>query len=78
MNKSIIRYFEDDDVIHLILSDEDEAGSFDISPNITAELNEQGNLIGIEILRASEFIRDFIMESVQARMVNLSFRKGGL
>ena len=77
MNKSIIRYFEDDDVIHLILSDEDEAGSFDISPNITAELNEQGNLIGIEILRASEFIRDFIMESVQARMVNLSFRNVG-
>jgi hypothetical protein len=34
-------YFEKDDVIHLMLSDEEETGSFELSPNITAELNQQ-------------------------------------
>ena len=43
-----------------------------MSPNITAELNEKGELIGIENLEASLFIRDSILESEQANMLNLS------
>jgi uncharacterized protein YuzE len=62
-------YFEEDDVLHLAISDEPEAGSVEISPNITAELNDKGELIGIEILHASAFIRDSILESVQGRML---------
>ncbi|WP_293104693.1 DUF2283 domain-containing protein, partial [Moorena sp. SIO3I6] len=46
-------YFEQEDILHLTLSDEPEAGSVEISPNITAELNEAGELIGIEIIQAS-------------------------
>jgi len=75
MNKTIMNYFEKDDVIHLMLSDEEETGSFELSPNITAELNQQGDLIGIEILHASQFIRDSILESVQAKMLNLSVKQ---
>jgi len=44
----------------------------ELSPNITAELNEKGELIGIEILDASTYVRDSIMESVQAKMLTLS------
>lgn len=65
-------YFEQEDILHLAFSDEPEAGSVEISPNITAELNEQGELIGIEILNASEFLRDSILESVQAKMLQWS------
>jgi len=36
---------------HLAFSDEPEAGSVEISPNLTAELNVKGELIGIEILK---------------------------
>jgi uncharacterized protein YuzE len=61
-------YLEKDDVLHLAISDEPEAGSVELSPNITAELNDKGEMIGIEILEASRFIRDSIMESVQARV----------
>jgi uncharacterized protein YuzE len=43
-------YFEKDDVLHLAISDEPEEGSVEVSPNITAELNAKGELIGIEIL----------------------------
>jgi uncharacterized protein YuzE len=72
MNKTRMNYFESDDVLHLAISDDSEAGSIEISPNITAELNDQGQLIGIEILNASAFVRDSILESVQARILNLT------
>ena len=72
MNKPRMCYFEKQDVLHLIISDEEEANSVELSPNITAELNEQGELIGIEILQASTFVRDSIMEAVQAKLLNLT------
>ena len=72
MDKPIINYFKEEDILHLVISDEKEAGSVELSPNITAELNEKGELIGIEILEASSFIRDSILEAAQAKMLNLS------
>jgi uncharacterized protein YuzE len=69
MNKTSIKYFENEDVLHLIISDEPEANSIELGPNITAELNEKGELIGVEILNASAFLRDSIMESIQFKML---------
>lgn len=75
MSKIRMAYFEKDDVLHLTIYDEQEAGSFEISPNITAELNVKGELIGIEILSAINFIRDSVIESVQAKVLDLSEAK---
>jgi uncharacterized protein YuzE len=75
MNKIHMAYFERDDVLHLTISNEPEAGSVEVSPNITAELNANGELIGIEILSASTFIRDSVLESVQAKVLNFSQAK---
>ncbi len=72
MNKPKMLYFEEEDILHLVMSDEEEASSVELSPNITAELNAQGELIGIEILQASTFIRDSLMDTVQAKMLNLT------
>ena len=72
MNKTKMLYFEEEDILHLVMSDEEEANSVELSPNITAELNAQGELIGIEILQASTFIRDSLMDTVQAKMLNLT------
>ena len=72
MSKARLAYFEKDDVLHLAISDEAEAGSVEVSPNITAELNDKGELIGIEILGASTFIRDSVLESVQAKVLELT------
>ena len=58
-------------VLHLAISDEPEASSVEFSPNITAELNDDGELIGIEILNASTYLRDSILESVQAKVLEL-------
>jgi uncharacterized protein YuzE len=46
-------------------------GSIELSPNITAELNGKGDLIGLEIINATSFIRDSILESAQAKLINL-------
>jgi len=65
-------YFEQEDILHLAISDEAETNSVELSPNITVELNEKDELIGIEILNASAFLRDTIVESVQAKVLQLS------
>nr|VFK20466.1 MAG: Uncharacterized protein YuzE [Candidatus Kentron sp. LPFa] len=72
MSNPQLSYFQDEDILHLSLSDEPEASSVEISPDVTAELNESGDLIGIEILAASAFLRDSILESVQAKLLGLS------
>jgi hypothetical protein len=43
-------YFSEEDVLHLVISEEEEAHSVEVSPNNTAEFNDRGELIGIEIL----------------------------
>lgn len=72
MNKTKLTYFEKEDILHLAFTDEPESGSLEINPNITAELNGKGELIGIEILNATVFLRDSILESVQAKMAGFS------
>jgi uncharacterized protein YuzE len=71
MSKTQMAYFKDEDIWHLSMSKELESGSVELSPNITAELNDKGELIGIEILNASSYIRDSILESVQGRLLNM-------
>ena len=58
MRKPRMTYFEKEDILHLSISDEPESDSIELSPNITAELNDDGKLIGIEILNASTFIEN--------------------
>ncbi|NJL64662.1 MAG: DUF2283 domain-containing protein [Methylacidiphilales bacterium] len=66
-----MNYFKEEDILHLLISEEPESASIEISPNVTAELNADGELIGLEILNASNYIRDFILESVQGKLLNL-------
>ena len=75
---SNMNYFEGDDIIHIKVKDGDEAGSVELSPNITAELDEANEIIGIEIIGieiigASKYLRDNILESAQAKL--LAMRK---
>jgi uncharacterized protein YuzE len=70
MKKPRMTYFEESDVLHLMIADEKESGSVELAPNVTAELNERGELIGVEILEASRFVRDFVLEAAQVKMLN--------
>jgi uncharacterized protein YuzE len=71
MNNPKMNYFPDQDIIHIAITDDEEFESLEISPNITAELNTNGELIGVEILRASTFLRDSILEITQAKLLQL-------
>lgn len=71
MNNPSMHYFPEQDIIHLTITEEKEADSVEISPNITAELNADGEVIGVEIIKASQFLRDFILESTQANLMRL-------
>ncbi len=72
MTNTRMVYFEENDILYLSISSEMEVGSIELSPDITVELNEKGNLIGVEIINASSFIRDSILESAQAKLLNLN------
>ena len=58
MDKLKLPHFEQEDILHLSFSDEPESDSVELSPNITAELNDNDELIGVDILKASAFMQD--------------------
>jgi len=55
----------------LVISEEPESRSLELSPDITVELNDQNEMIGVEILNASKFLRDAVLESIQAKTLQL-------
>ena len=63
-----LKYFEKEDIIHINIADGPEADSVEISPFITAELDEKGELIGIEISRAADYLRNVVMEEVRGAL----------
>jgi len=69
-----LHYFETEDVLHLLIAEDEEHSTMEITPNITAEMNAKGELIGVEILNASYFLRNFVLESVQAKLMNLRLK----
>ena len=72
MNKPKLFYFEKEDILQFVVSEDKEANSVEPSPNITAELNTKGELIGIEVLNASIYLRDFFTQTAQAKLLNLT------
>ena len=72
MTKPKMKYFDQEGILHLVISEEPQGDSLELSPNITAELNENGELIGIEILNASSFIQEAILDKGTAKELTLS------
>ena len=71
MKKPQVRYFEKEDILHLLISEGPETRSLELAPNITVELGNDDELIGVEILNASSFLRDAVLESIQARTLKV-------
>ena len=55
-------YFEKEDILHLMVALGPEAQSVELSPDVTVEMDAQGQILGIEILNASRFISDLVVE----------------
>ncbi len=58
LDQAKVVYFEKEDILYILISEGPQSGSLELTPNITAELNDKGELIGIEILNASNFIQE--------------------
>lgn len=58
LDQARILYFEEEDVLYILISEGPQSGSLELTPYVTVELNEKGELIGIEILNASTFIQE--------------------
>ena len=72
MTKLKMIYFDKEDILHLVISEEPQSGSLELSPNVTAELNDNGELIGIEILNASTFIQETVLDKGYAKKLSLT------
>ena len=58
MNKTKLLYFEKEDILHLVIAEGKEFNSVELFPNVTAEVGGEGQLIGIEILNARDYLCD--------------------
>ena len=63
--KTRLRYFEQENILHLVISNEPESRSVELSPNITVELDDKNEMIGVEILNASESVLDLLQGLLQ-------------
>ena len=55
-------YLEAEDILHLTIAGGPEAQSVELSPDVTVEMDAQGQILGVEILNASRFLRDSMLE----------------
>jgi uncharacterized protein YuzE len=66
-----LNYFQQEDVLHLTITKESEFFNVELVPNITVELSEQGEAIGIEFLKASTYLHDAIQDIVQGKKLTV-------
>ena len=55
--KSIINYDPKSDVLYIVTKKGKEEEFVEIAPGINVELDERGQVVGIEILHASKFLK---------------------
>ena len=56
-DKPLVNYDPESDVLYIVAREGKEEGFIEIAPGINIELDEKGEIIGIEILNASKFLR---------------------
>lgn len=57
VNKKIVNYDPEADVLSLYIGKGSEEEFVEIAPNISVELNKNGKVIGLEILNASKVLK---------------------
>lgn len=69
---SLVNYDSKSDVLYIVIRKGPEETVTEVAPGINVELDEKGEIIGIEILRASKFFKPIAktlyrqMESIKA------------
>ena len=66
--KGSVKYYPKDDVLYVAIWAGEEAKSVEIEPWVTAELDKNGEIIGIEILEASQYLRKLIQTRLEPQL----------
>ncbi len=57
MNKPTVHYDAKSDVLYFLVREGEEDRFVEVAEGVNVELDEQGQLLGVEILNASHFLR---------------------
>jgi len=57
MNKPTVHYDPQSDILYFLVRDGEEERFEEVAEGINVELDEEGQLLGVEILNASRFLR---------------------
>ena len=66
MPKPRLMYFPDKDILYLWFADGKERTSVALRPQVTAEYDAKGALLGIEMLDASPLVHDLLLPWLDA------------
>ena len=66
-SKPQFNYFPDEDIMHILIKKGAEDKAVEITPDITAEYNKEGELIGVEIVNASKAIFSMLVDDLKLK-----------
>jgi uncharacterized protein YuzE len=69
--KSKLRYDAEVGVPYLVCDEGEIARSIEVAPGITVEFGDAGNILGIEILRASKVLMEKVIASLHAKQARV-------
>jgi uncharacterized protein YuzE len=71
ITESKTRYNAKTDVLYLLSEEGEIIRSIEVSPGITVEFGDGGNILGVEILRASKVLTEKIIASLHAKQAGV-------
>ena len=71
IQESEVRYDAEADVLDLVCDEGEITGSIEISPGITFEFGDVGNILGVEIIRASKVLTEKVIASLHAKQAGV-------
>jgi uncharacterized protein YuzE len=59
-SRSLVRYDASSDVLYIATRKGAEEEFIEVAPGVNVELDAKGNVLGVEILRATDTLKDFL------------------
>jgi len=69
--ESKVQYDARADALYLVCDEGEIARSIEVSPGITIEFGDAGNILGVEILRASKVLTEKVIASLHAKQAGV-------
>jgi len=71
LSESKARYDADADVLYLMAAPGPINRSVEVAPGLTIEYGDEGNILGVEILRASKVLAGVVVASLHAKQAGV-------